>query len=134
MKQRAHLFWADRIDPKIGRPSLEWDNQKWQDFFTLLKSKATLSPSSTPWMTLPPLNLRDGENYQGSTDYQNYCRYINDVLSTIRQGQEDFCYYIYQIVDLYRYEPGLKTEFCGGDKLSPYIRVWLEKEDSYGTR
>lgn len=43
-------------------------------------------------------------SYHGDTQYQYYCRYINDILWSIRHGKVDYCYYIYQIAELLRFE------------------------------
>ena len=54
--------------------------------------------------------------YHGKTQYQCYCDFINDVLNSIRRGKPDYCYYIYQIAELLKYEH---------DRLQA---VWLEEE------
>lgn len=115
-----------RADIRTGRPCLHWNDQKWQEFFFLLKLHIPQADPAVRLMPLPDIALRPGENYQGCTNYQYYCKYINGILSAIRSGQADYCYYIYQIADLCRFEPDLKTRFCGGRTLSPYIKVWLE--------
>ena len=61
--------------------------------------------------------------YHGCTNWQQYCSYINDILSIIRSGQVDYCYYIYQILDLLKFHyDDLKTRYCDG-----YWEVWLER-------
>ena len=61
--------------------------------------------------------------YYGCTSWQSYCSYINDVLNNIRMGQIDYCYYIFQIMELARFHYNtLRTKYCDG-----YWEVWLER-------
>ena len=61
--------------------------------------------------------------YYGCTSWQSYCAYINDILSNIRAGQVDYCYYIYQILDLVKFHyNNLMTRYRDG-----YWEVWLER-------
>ena len=65
-----------------------------------------------------------GENqeYDGITNWQSYCAYINDILRNIRKGGYDYCYYGYQIVELLKFHYNdLRTRYCDG-----YWKVWLE--------
>lgn len=60
--------------------------------------------------------------YDGCTNWQSYCTFINDILRNIRAGQVDYCYYIYQIMDLAKLHfHDLKTKYCDG-----YWEVWLD--------
>ncbi len=60
--------------------------------------------------------------YDGCTNWQSYCTFINDILRNIRAGQVDYCYYIYQIMDLAKLHfYDLKTKYCDG-----YWEVWLD--------
>ena len=68
-------------------------------------------------------NEETNGTYHGLTNWQSYCSYINDVLRNIRKGQVDYCYYIYQILDLLKFHySDLKTKYCDG-----YWEVWLER-------
>ena len=68
---------------------------------------------------------KEGEKYDGETVYQRYCRYINDVLSEIRKGNHDYCYYCYQIRDLLRFEHNrLRTKYYPDGQ---YVEVWLDR-------
>lgn len=42
--------------------------------------------------------------YHGKTQYQCYCSFINSILSNLRSGGVDYCFYIYQISELLKYE------------------------------
>lgn len=55
-----------------------------------------------------------------------YRTYINDILKNIRKGGTDYCYFIYQITDLLKYEHDrLMTEYMPEDEM---FRVWLKDQ------
>lgn len=112
-----------------GRPSSNLTDEKWQKEFKLRKLFITpykksikklgggFSKESGSW------NTETMGKYLGQTNWQEYCSYINDVLSNIRTGQVDYCYFIYQIMDLAKFHyDDLKTKYCDG-----YWEVWLER-------
>lgn len=114
-----------------GRPTSSMTDEKWQKEFNLRKLFIAPLPKditkfggkhseeSGMW------NEETQGKYHGCTSWQEYCRYINDVLSTIRSGKKDYCYFIYQILDLARFHFGnkeLRTKYCDG-----YWEVWLER-------
>lgn len=110
-----------------GRPCSSLTDEKWQKEFKLRKLFVTptnkkkmggkFSKESGTW------NEETSGIYCGATNYQEYCGYINDVLRTIRSGQRDYCYFIYQITDLLRFHfNDLRTKYCDG-----YWEVWLER-------
>lgn len=114
-----------------GRPLSNLTNEKWQKEFNIRKlfitpyTKASkmsgkFSKESGFW------NEETQGEYRGMTNWQEYCSYINDVLLTIRSGKIDYCYFIYQIMDLAKFHHNtLKTKYCDG-----YWEVWLEKENN----
>lgn len=114
-----------------GRPSSTLTNEKWQKEFNVRKlfitpinknikrfgQKNAYSEETGYW------NEETMGTYQGATNWQEYCSFINDILSNIRAGQVDYCYYIYQIMDLLKFHyNNLRTKYCDG-----YWKVWLEK-------
>ena len=112
-----------------GRPNSSMTDIKWQEEFKIRKlltnpyskniktMKGKYSKESGVW------NVEANGEYQGCTSWQSYCSYINDILRNIRAGQIDYCYYIYQIVDLLKFHhDDLRTKYCDG-----YWEVWLEK-------
>lgn len=112
-----------------GRPSSTLTDEKWQKEFNVRKLfitpysknikqlKGQSSKESGKW------NEETQGTYYGQTNWQEYCAYINDVLRNIRAGQIDYCYYIYQIMDLTKFHfDDLRTKYCDG-----YWEVWLEK-------
>lgn len=112
-----------------GRPSSTLTNEKWQKEFNVRKLfitpyskevkklKGQYSKESGMW------NEETQGTYYGCTSWQSYCSYINDILNNIRSGQVDYCYYIYQILDLIKFHyEDLRTKYCDG-----YWEVWLER-------
>lgn len=112
-----------------GRPLSTLTNERWQKEFNIRKCFITpydksvkrfggkFSKESGMW------NEETMSNYQGQTNWQQYCSYINDVLRNIRAGQIDYCYFIYQIVDLLKFHyDDLRTRYRDG-----YWEVWLER-------
>lgn len=112
-----------------GRPTSNMTNEKWQKEFNLRKMfitphpknvnklKGQYSKESGTW------NEETKGTYHGCTTWQSYCSYINDILNNIRSGQVDYCYYIYQILDLAKFHYNdLKTKYRDG-----YWEVWLER-------
>ena len=112
-----------------GRPTSAMTDEKWQKEFNLRKMfitpyskdikklKGQHSKESCMW------NEETQGTYHGCTSWQSYCSYINDILNNIRSGQVDYCYYIYQILDLAKFHyDTLKTRYRDG-----YWEVWLER-------
>lgn len=112
-----------------GRPSSTLTDEKWQKEFHIRKLFITPYSQNIKW--LKGQNSKESGKwneetqgiYYGKTNWQEYCAYINDVLHNIRSGQIDYCYYIYQILDLLKFHfDTLKTKYCDG-----YWEVWLDK-------
>lgn len=112
-----------------GRPQTSLTDEKWQQEFHIRKAfvipydknaaklGGKYSNESGAWK-----EERQGV-YFGCTNWQQYTAYINDILNMIRSRQVDYCYYIYQIIDLLKFHPkSLKTKYCDG-----YWEVWLER-------
>jgi len=104
-------------------------DDEWQENFKILKA-----------VTIPSVNKKMGGQYSvesgrwnressgayyGTTNWQQYCSFINNVLNNIRSGGVDFCYFTYQIKDLLSFELSrLETRYNPQDK---YWSVWLKK-------
>lgn len=116
------------ISNENGRPSQSLTDKKWQEEFEL--RKLFITPFKKGVKKMGGLYSKDtgmwntetkGE-YYGTTNYQEYCSFINDILSNIRSGQIDYVYYIYQITDLLKFHyDTLKTRYRDG-----YWEVWLD--------
>ena len=83
------------------RPPKEYTNKEWLSDFENLKR--TVIPAQEDRMRVIPDTSSYG-SYYGKTQYQNYCSFINNILRNIRRGEIDYCYYIYQIIDLLKFE------------------------------
>lgn len=114
-----------------GRPSSTLTDDKWQKELNI--RKLFVKPVNKG-ITKLGQNMKHSKEtgywneetmgtYHGTTNWQEYCSFINDVLRNIRAGQVDYCYYIYQIMDLLKFHyNNLRTRYCDG-----YWEVWLEK-------
>lgn len=112
------------------RPSSSLTDEKWQKEFKLRKIFITPYKKSVKKLgnhfskETGNRNKETDCEYCGKTNWQEYCSYINDVLSNIRAGQTDYCYFIYQIMDLAKFHYNdLRTKYCDG-----YWEVWLERK------
>lgn len=112
-----------------GRPTSSMTDEKWQKELNLRKMFVTPYPKEIKKMKgkytkeSGMWNEETMGTYHGCTNWLSYCSYINDVLSNIRTGQVDYCYYIFQILDLLKFHHNdLKTKYCDG-----YWEVWLER-------
>lgn len=117
------------ISNTSGRPITTLTDEKWQKEFNI--RKAFIKPFSKSIKKLGGKcfdyfclwNEEINGQYYGQTNYQEYCSYINDVLYTIRSDNKDYCYFIYQIMDLAKFHfDTLRTKYCDG-----YWEVWLER-------
>ena len=107
-----------------GRPSSSLTDKEWQNQFSVIK--LYIKPYEKSVTRFGGKGSRElgmvQENYDGITNWQSYCAYINDVLKNLRRGNHDFCYFGYQIVDLLKFHYNtLRTRYCDG-----YWEVWLE--------
>ena len=95
-------------------------DETWQEVFKYMKSinkpskkKKLKRNATTPIVMTRRWTLTDSTGVVDTLD-ESYVRYINDVLSQIRKKQTDYCYYIYQIIDLLKFEPELKVKLVDG--------------------
>lgn len=108
-----------------GRPSSTLTDRDWQTEFKLMKLHIVPNDKSVTRMggagSREP-RTNEETKYDGMTNWQSYCKYINDVLRTIRSGKRDYVYFKYQIEDLLKFHyDTLRTKYCDG-----YWEVWLE--------
>lgn len=118
------------ISSSDGRPSPTLTDEKWQEEFAVRKLFITpydksvkklgrhYSIESGTW------NEKTRGLYYGPTNWQEICAHINDILRNIRSGQVDYCYFIYNVMELAKFHfDDLRTKYCNG-----YWKVWLERE------
>lgn len=116
-----------------GRPTSNLTNEKWQKelnvrklFVTPYKDGRTKKLTGKHYKESGQWNNEKKGSYDGCTNWQSYCTYINDVLKNIRAGQIDYCYFIYQIMDLLKFHfEDLRTRYRDG-----YWEVWLAKGET----
>ena len=83
-------------------------NEEWQTYFSKLRNK--IKPSSKRQMKTTYSIWVNGYKdfsyfaYCGDTEWKYYCKFINSILNAIRKGESDYCFYIYQIADLLKFE------------------------------
>lgn len=108
-----------------GRPSSTLTDKEWQDELAIMKLYITPHKNMTRMggkYSRGYTKTSEETTYDGITNWQSYCAYINDVLKNIRKGYHEFCYFTYQIVDLLKFHyDDLKTRYCDG-----YWEVWLD--------
>ncbi|WP_285814931.1 hypothetical protein [Thomasclavelia cocleata] len=133
-KKYMHMTLEELREMKLisntnGRPHSTLTNKKWQKEFNIRKMVINPHDKNHTRM-VGKYSIESGKwneetmgEYHGCTNWQEYCSFINDILSNIRMGQKDYCYYIYQIMDLARFHFNtLRTKYCDG-----YWEVWLER-------
>lgn len=99
-------------------PPKDYTDIQWQSDFEELKLKVKQS-SYTLMPSVREVSETIYQEYHGKTQYQRYCDFINSVLKSIRKGEIDYCFYIYQIAELLKYEH---------DNLNV---IWLEAEHCF---
>lgn len=100
------------VNMNTGKPPKEYSDKQWQNDFERIKQNTSQSLSN-----YMPVELDD------DSEQNTYNEFINDVLNNIRAGATDYCFYIYQIAELLRYEHNrLKTKY---DKGNECFLVWL---------
>lgn len=126
MKELQEMKIVSNTD---GRPSDTLTDEKWQKEFEVRKlfvhpNDQKHTKMNGPYSREPGVwNDKSDAGYPGPTNWQSYCSYMNDVLRNIRSGQTDYCYFIYQILDLLKFHYNtLHTRYCNG-----YWEVWLEQ-------
>lgn len=116
-------------DLSVRRPPDNMTDTEWQEYFQFIRSN--IEPSTTQVMIK---HLQDSSHgcpdkaykpVRRKTQNDEYCDFINDMLKILRSGHVDYCYYIFQVTDLLRFEyDRLRTEYMNDDGC---IKVWLEK-------
>lgn len=91
-----------KINWKTSRPDPAMTDMEWQEY--LNKISECVSPADEDKLTFNYTGRIFGSEYCGDSQYMYYKRFINSVLASIRKGEEDYCFYIYQIIELLRFE------------------------------
>jgi len=128
---RVNIIIKANISSRKGGVTIKFtSNEQWQQYFALIKTQ-TIPRKYTRRLTgrytkeSGRWNAESQGTYQGTTNWQQYCSYINEVLKEIRSGSSEFCYFSYQISTLLEFEPErLRTRYYPRDG---YWEVWLEE-------
>lgn len=124
-KQRTTNQTFSHRDLEGHRPARDMSMNDWEDFFAYMRLE--IKPSGRKLMRIPKLEREGGtKTYYGKTNYQEYCSFINDILKTVRRGESDYCFYVYQLKDLLTYEPRLSIEYL---ESSDCFRVFIDSQD-----
>ena len=93
-------------------PPSNMTDKQWQQYFSLLKqmiSQGSEKRMKSSFAKSTVNGVAEQSKYSGETSYIYYCQFINSVLHTIRgtssePPRHDYCYFIYQIAELLRFE------------------------------
>ena len=113
-----------KISNTEGRPSTGMTDARWQQEFAIRRMFVVPSEDKT-LKRLGSIEGYRGEEcnaYDGMTNWQSYCAFINNVISELQKGHHDYCYFMYQVIELERFFPGiLMTKYVDG-----YWEVWVD--------
>lgn len=111
------------------KPDKDITDKEWQEYFNIMKT--LIHPTSEKRMTCRTSSIlingySDNQfTYYGDTQWSKYKEFINSILFAIRHGEYDYCFYIYHIAELLRYEhDNLRTKWLPDDNC---FQVWLNK-------
>jgi len=111
------------------KPDKDMTDKEWQEYFGIMKTLThQVKEKRMSCRTSPILINGYSDNqftYQGDTQWTKYKEFINSILFAIRHGECDYCFYIYHIAELLRYEhDNLRTKWLPDDNC---FQVWLNK-------
>lgn len=99
----------EHIELNAKNPPEEMTDEQWQKYFSAMKSlvmpvSEKKMNSARYSMTVNGRRIDEQSIYDGETTWYRYCQFINTILSAIRRNEKDYCYHIYQITDLLKFE------------------------------
>lgn len=111
------------------KPDKDMTDKEWQEYFGIMKTLThQVKEKRMSCSTSPILINGYSDNqftYHGDTQWTKYKEFINSILFSIRHGEYDYCFYIYHIAELLRYEhDNLRTKWLPDDNC---FQVWLNK-------
>lgn len=124
-----NLYDLSKVDLNAGCPPETMDDSQWQEYFAVMK--LLVSPSGEKRMPTRGMEFREnGQRVSGRDSIRQfsqwwyYCQFINSVLAAIRSGDEDYCFNVYQITELLRFEHDrLRAKWL---KEYRCFKVWLD--------
>lgn len=87
-------------------------NAEWQELFKHLKLSVRCEPGTKMKVRQP---IGTGTYYGETQDFRYKC-FINSVLKTIRNLEIDYCFFVYQIIELLKHEPNLQADWDDDNK------------------
>jgi len=91
------------IDINAKCPPANMTDEEWQGRFRAMRLLIEPSEQETALQDRPH-DTPSESIYYGDTIWQQYCKFVNSILTSIRNGETDYCFYIYQVADLLRFE------------------------------
>ena len=109
---------------EINRKLPELDNEQWQHIFERLRTE--IEPAKDDRFNPNRYSFEKTRyTYTGESEYFRYLQFINGILSTIRDGETDYCVKIDHIVDLLKFEHDrLQAEWVPTES---YFKVFISK-------
>lgn len=110
-------------------PKEDMTNKEWQEYFKKMKTLVQQEKKRRMTLHTIPMFAQNNHNsktaYYGDTQWAKYREFINSILYAMRCGEQDYCFYTYQIADLLRYEhDNLRTRWLPEHQC---FIVWLKK-------
>ena len=123
-------FNAISLLGRVNKEPVGITDKEWQQMFSLLKLTTPVSKEKRFRNTVSSVKVNGMcQQEKEETQWRYYIQYINNVLSNIRNGEHDVCFFSYQIKDLLKFEnTRLKTKLIN-DNGFVYFDVWLDKNN-----
>ena len=117
-----------QVDLNAGCPPESMEDSQWQEYFGAMR--LLVVPYGEKKMKTNGVEfIENGISVNGrksvrESQWYYYCQFINSILSSIRKGQTDFCFNIYHITELLKFERDrLRTRWIRENRC---FEVWLE--------
>lgn len=109
-----------------GKPNQYLSDLEWQYLFSKMREQVIEQPERQMPGREPHYQYRLCETPADYTSYSIYAELMNQTLETIRSSEHSYCFYLYQIEDLLRFERArLMTEYLPEFEC---WEVWLKEE------
>lgn len=110
LRMRTTFNELQEVNINAKMPFENITDEKWQQYFDCMKM--IITPAKSRKMTgTSSLSLKEGDVYKGETQSKQYQKFINDILHTIRHGEVDYCFFVYQIADLLKFEQNITAKW-----------------------
>lgn len=97
---------------------------EWESVLSALRKG--IVPAQERWMSYDSsVGLFSPSGF--SIDYF-YSEFINDILRNVRRGNIDYCFHLYQVIDLLSYEPEMDISWMPEEKMFACFMVITEQQ------